>query len=298
MSKSLWSSLLKSKTQVRETEQAFVNYYEWLKNLALSLFVWENLPDTVNERYLEMTLFDKGQVLFFQDPTRGFLALSCLRAGLVNVYGEPTEFKAFGHDYEKTLNATESVLIRNNDMEVPTAENVRAYAKQLTTIERTTDINLYAQRTPLLLLADESQALTMKNIQNQYDEYSPFLFLKKSLYGSDVIQAIKTDAPYIVDKLDLHKMNVWNDALTFLGVNNANTEKKERLIVDEVTANEHHLKMNLEVMLKTRQEACDKINEMYGLDISVRERYQQNEERGEGFVDLYDRVEVSNRTGE
>ena len=122
------------------------------------------------------------------------------------------------------------------------------------------------------------------------------MFLKKQLYGNDVIQAIKTDAPYIIDKLDLHKMNVWNDALTFLGVNNANTEKKERLIVDEVTANEHHLKMNLEVMLKTRQEACDKINEMFGLDISVRERYQQNEERGGEFVEVYNGAKVSDST--
>jgi hypothetical protein len=246
----------------------FDDYYSQLRLLALSVYEWSGLPDSINARYLETTLFRFGQALFFNDKTMGFLALQCTPSSMLNVYWEPTEFTAISVNYSHMYTTDDSVFIRNNYDCVPTEKAIRLFAERLTTAERVTDINLKAQRTPLFVLCEEKQRMTIKNIFAQYEGNELLLIGDKSL-NPDSMKAINTTAPYLLDKLDVYKENIWNRAMTFLGINNANTNKKERLITNEVSANDQLIATSAEVMLLARKEAAEKINKMFGLSVSV-----------------------------
>ena len=151
------------------------------------------------------------------------------------------------------------------------------FALRLYEAERTADVNIKAQKTPVLLLMDEKQRLTMENIYSQYEGNKPVIFGDKNYLGENVIKAINTQAPFIADKIIDYKKEIWNEALTFLGINNIMVDKKERLITDEANSNNELINLNLQSYLAPRQEACRQFNEKFGFtgtdkEISVRVR--------------------------
>ena len=151
------------------------------------------------------------------------------------------------------------------------------FALRLNEAEQTAMVNIKAQKTPVLLLMDEKQRLTMENIYSQYDGNRPVIFGDKNSLGENVIKAINTQAPFIADKIIDYKKEIWNEALTFLGINNIMVDKKERLITDEANSNNELINLNLQSYLAPRQEACRQFNEKFGFtgtdkEISVRVR--------------------------
>lgn len=247
----------------------FIDYYTRLQILALSIFQWTGLPEEISARYLEHALFDQGRAVFFKDPAMGYLALRGGPEGPLNVYGDPLRVMVVGHNgYNKVKKPGEYVFIRNNYEARPTEPTLRLYAQRLAIAERSIDVNINAQRTPMLILCDEKQRLTMKNLYAQYEGNEPVIFGDKSM-NPDAIKSIKTEATFVADKLFQYKRDLWNECMTFLGINNANTDKKERLITDEVQANDQLIQMSAQTMLLCRQEACEQINKLYGLSISV-----------------------------
>lgn len=247
------------------------DYYDRLKLIGLSLFEWEGLPESCNARYLEMTLYAFGRALFIYDDTLGYLNMKCTPSGLLNNYDEPVSYKAYSTIYNKEFKKEDCVLIRNNYLERSTDNSVILFAMRLTEAERTIDVNIKAQKTPVLVRCDEKDRLTVINLYKQYEGNEPFILGAKSL-NIDGLKVLKTDAPFVADKIQIYKHELWNEALTFFGVNNANSDKKERLITDEVNANNEVISINAEAMLLTRQEACKAINKMYGLNVSVKMR--------------------------
>lgn len=148
---------------------------------------------------------------------------------------------------------------------------------RLTEAERTCDVNLKSQKFPLLISVDEKQRLMMENLYNQYNGNQPFIFGDKKQLDKDSVKAIQTDAPYVIDKITEYKKEIWNEALTFLGINNIMVDKKERLITDEANSNNELINLNLQSYLVPRKEACKQFNELFGLtgtgkEISVRVR--------------------------
>lgn len=138
--------------------------------------------------------------------------------------------------------------------------------------ERTCDVNIKAQKTPYVLVGDESFKLTLKNLWNKIVGNEPVIFGDKNQLSSDVIRAIKTDAPFVADKVMDYKKEIWNEALTFLGINNILVDKKERLITDEANSNNELINMNLQARLAPRKEACKQFNELFKTNIDVRVR--------------------------
>lgn len=264
----------------------FNDYYKRLRLLATSVFKWEGLPPEINERYLEQALFMTGKCLFFKNkrvsqdlltpPLGAYMALQCTPSAALNVYLEPTQYLAVSINYSHNYTPADSVLIKNNFDMVPTQETIRLYSERLTKAERVMDTNLNAQKTPLFIRCEEKQRMTFKNIFAQYDGNEPLIIGDKSMLPES-IQVMKTDAPYLLDKLAIYKQNLWNEVMTFLGINNANTDKRERLIVDEATANDQLIATSAEVMLLTRKMAAEQINEMFGLSVSVDLRQQPAE---------------------
>ena len=251
-------------------------YYNRLVELAISMFEWKNLPDTVDPRFLELCLFTDGQVVFCNDPDLGYLTLQNACNGGFNVYRIPVKRRAYAvNGYQKDLSDKDSVIIFNNYLHTNSQLDAAMFARRLSDLDRSIDVNAKAQKTPILIKCDETQRLTMQNLYMQYDGNMPFIFADKSL-NTNQLQAIKTDAPYVADKLYQLKTQIWNEALTYLGISNINVQKKERLITDEVTRNQGGTIASRYSRLNARRDACKQINDMFGLDVwcDYREDYQ------------------------
>ena len=261
--------------------RTYMQYYNRLTELALSMFEWQNLPKTVDQRFLEMCLFSDGMCVFFEDEVLGYLGLRCVIGGQLNVYQIPTDRRAYAtNGYQKELDGTNSVIIFNNYLHTNSMLDVEMFSKRLYNLDRAIDVNANAQKTPVLIQCDESQRLTMKNLYKQYEGNEPFIFGSKGL-DANGLKVLQTGAPYVADKLYELKTQIWNEALTYLGISNINVVKKERMITDEVTRNQGGTVASRYSRLESRRQACKQINEMFGLDIWVdyREHFQDVEEQ-------------------
>lgn len=253
-------------------------YLNRLTELAISMFEWKNLPDTVDARYLELHLFETGCMVYFKDEVIGDLCLDCIVNGRLDVYGNPLLRRAYSgyNNYQKLLKYNNSVIIWNNYLHGNSILDVEMFARRLYNIDRIIDVNANAQKTPVLLQGTEKQRLTLLNLYKEYDGNAPFIFGDKNL-DINALKALSTDAPYVCDKLYQLKTQIWNEALTYLGISNINIQKKERLITDEVTRNQGGTIASRYSRLESRRQAVEKINDMFGTNIEVnyREDFQQ-----------------------
>nr|DAT19504.1 MAG TPA: upper collar protein [Caudoviricetes sp.] len=258
----------------------YVQYYNRLMELSMSMFEWKNLPDTVDERYLELGLFSYGCMVFFKDDVIGELALNMTYQGGFDIYGEPTRRKAYSryNQFQTTLDKDNSVIIWNNMLRTNSALDVQMFAYRLYNLDRIVDINANAQKTPVLITCDEKQKLTMKNLYMQYEGNYPVIFGDSNL-DIKSLSVLKTDAPFVSDKIYDLKVKIWNEALTYLGISNINTTKKERMITDEVIRNQGGTIASRYSRLESRRRAVKKINKMFGLNITVdyREDFQSTD---------------------
>lgn len=264
----------------RNNNATYVQYYNRLTELSISMFEWKNLPDTIDQRYLELALFSLGMAVFFQDEDLGYLALKTTISGQFNVYHIPIMRRAFADNgYNKDLTIDDSVIIYNNMLHTNSMLDVRMFADKLADLDRTIIINARAQKTPILITCAENERLTMLNLYKEFDGNAPVIYGDKGLY-KNALSAIKTDAPYNADKLYQLKTQYWNEALTYLGISNINSVKKERMITDEVTRNQGGVVASRYSRLESRRQACEQINNMFGLDIwcDYREDYRQLDE--------------------
>lgn len=274
--------------------RTYLQYYNRLLELAINMYEWKNLPDSVDERFLEITLFSDGMAVFFRDDVLGELCLQCMIGGELDVYRIPIERTAYAtNGYQARLNSQNSVIIFNNYTHTNSMLDVEMYARRLYEIERTIDVNVKSQKTPLIVRATENQRLTMKNLYMQYDGNEPFIFGDNNL-DMDAIKVLPTNAPYVADKLNILKRQIWNEALTYLGIENSNTEKKERLVSDEVNSNLGGVAAQRFCRLNARRKAAEQINKMFGLNIEVdfreevKEMFKEDGETEEKEVTSYE----------
>lgn len=263
----------------------YIQYFNRLVELSVSMFEWQGLPETVDPRYLELHLFQNGSMIYFRDEVMGDLCLDCIANGQFDVYGNPISRRAYSsyNQYQKTLNESDSVIIWNNYLRQPSVLDVKMFAKRLYNLDRIIDVNANAQKTPVLVQGTEKQRLTLINLYKEFDGNAPFIFGDKNL-DLNSLRAISTNAPYVADKLYQLKTQIWNEALTYLGISNLNIQKKERMITDEVQRNQGGTIASRYSRLEARREAVDKINRMFGTDISVdyREDFQITNENDTG----------------
>lgn len=256
-------------------DRIYTDYFYRLMLISKSLFKWENLPDGIDERFIERYLFTEGQCLFFKDDKLGFMVTKVITNGQFNAYLEPTRVRPFAYNYEyegaELFNNENCVIIKNNDDSIPTFPTIDLYAYKLTNIDRTIDVNIMNQKTPVVITCSDKQKLSLKNVINQRNENEYAIYGDKNL-DMNQINVLDLRSPVVFDKLQIQKHDIWNECMTFLGINNANQDKRERLVADEVSANDEQVSASEDVMLKARQHCADLINKMFGLDIKVSRR--------------------------
>lgn len=257
--------------------------------LALNRYKWENLPNGIESRYIEQMLYDNGECAMFDHPDFGLTVLRSSSRENLNIYGEPTKLTLTGFNEHRTVMMDECVRILNNDLALPTYQNILYYARRMAEIDDIMMQNLRQQRVPYLFATDENNSFSMKALHDRMYQGEPAIFIDKEMLNGqpENIMVIPTLAPYLVDKLQIQKQEMERELLTFLGINNT-LEKKERLLQDETNSNNQFIKMSSDIGFKQRQLACEQINQMFGLQVTVRET---QDELGMGVNDggeLYD----------
>lgn len=286
----------KFRVPIQETinEDTYWDYYKRLKEYAINMFEWINLPDTVDARYIELMLFDLGYVCFFKDDITNFkkktnlpyddgeyLCLQCTVGGKFNVYNLPTMYKIYtASGYHAERDKSNAVIIYNNYLHLPTMRTVQLFAYRLYNIERTIDVMISQLKHPFVLTVPENQVLSYKNLYKKVDENEPLIIADNGM-DMNQINSIQTGVKNETINLNTLKHQIMNEFLTFVGINNANTDKKERLITNEVESNNEQLLCSRDIMLNARKQACKEINKMFGLNIDVRFRQYKVEEQEE-----------------
>ena len=303
----------------------YISYLERLKLVALSMFEWINLPKSMNAEFLERCLYEFGCASLLKTSKYGFINTKCSSSGNLNIYMLPTSLNCYstasfseirklynGFKDENTTEDNSCILVKNTYDMTPTESTLQLFAYRLYEAERSCDVNIKSQKTPVLILGDQSLKLAMKNLFLKYDGNEYVIYADKKQIGSDTFKVLQTQAPFIADKLMEYKKQIWNEALTFLGINNLSLEKKERMITDEASSNNELINLNLQARLLERKKACMQFNELFGLtgenaiDVRVRSDLRNviknldssvndviSEKGGENIVKLYNDTKES-----
>lgn len=272
-----------SKENISYNYDTFLNMYRRMAKIILSMFTYENLPDSMDQRFLEQSLFEDGQASVLYDTDKKLVINTrCADNGEINIYNLPTRINCFSVNFrtdrivyngiiEESLNKeTQAVLMLNDEERLPSWVYVFEYAERLADAQKTIDINVRAQRTPILILGSKKQKNSLENMYAQYDGYKPVIMGDEDYLSQDSIKAVNTGAPYVADKIQNLKKEIWNEFLGTFGINNINVEKKERLISAESDSNNEVTNYALKSYFDARKKAVKQINELFGTNIEVK----------------------------
>lgn len=263
-------------------DDTYYDYLERLKKIAISMFEWVNLPESCDPRYLELCLYYLGQAALLKNDEGIFINTKACSAGRINLYELPTQINCYSVEFSvikkmydgfkfNEINQIDPkdycVYVLNNQNRMATAPTLELFAYRLYLAQRTADTNISVNKLPFIVAVDDNQRLTMENLILQISENKPAVFGTKELASTikDDIRVLPTNPPFIADKINDYKKEIWNEALTYLGINNLN-EKKERLITDETNTNNELINLNLQSYLTPRKEACKQFNQLFGLE--------------------------------
>ena len=277
--------------KLRLCQQLALNY----KDIAMKIYVWKNLPnESMTSDIIERFLYEVGCVVYFDNDIYGNLVLPPVAFTNLNVYGIPQVYGAQGvnGEYFSGLNEDNSVLIKNTPNYVPTRLYIDMLCESLADVIQARKVNVNATKTPFVIEGEEQEVLSMKNLYEQISGNKAVIYKNKTKAQTSLsLNVLKTDAPYTADKLTALKNALECDALTYLGLNNNNIEKKERLVAGEVEANNEVIENYLFMRLKERKDAVEKINKLFNTNIEV----DINREFVSQFIDLKeetDKIEV------
>lgn len=269
----------------------FTRIYDYYKMLALNMFTWENLPQTMNSRYIENALYENGLCLVNNDDNMSLISVPCNFGANMNINGESTEVITSGYNYIKTINYINNkdcVLIRNNDLAKATRDYIANYAERMLEVEMCIRANINQQKFPWFINATEKTKKSLEIIFEKVENFEPFILANKEIgLGDNALEVLTMPTPYVADKLNEYKYELEREILTFLSLNN-NFEKKERLLTDEINSNNDFISTNAMLMYKNRLQACEEINKKFGLNVKVlpnkkmiTKYYQDDEEKEE-----------------
>lgn len=249
----------------------FRTLYDKYRLLSMNAFEWDGLPEGIKERHIERNLFRFGKAIFYRKPDHDLMCLEAQDGGNVNPYGDPLWYWACGFGVHDKVEVDKCVIIENNMLRLPTHDFVMFYVNKLAEAERTMDVNVKANKTPVVVLCDDKDVLSFKNMFRQVDGNAPAIYADKAL-NIDGVQALDLKTKFLGNELMDYKHSIEADLLTFLGINNPAVDKKERLITDEANSNNQLIQSFFELQLEARERACEEINKMFGLNISVKPR--------------------------
>lgn len=256
---------MRAEARLCDSETEYIWLHRFIE-IAMNGIKWKGLPPEIDARFLELTLLFCGKALFFRDPDAGFAVWRFTPVGKYNHYRDPRRRRALpemGNTYNRILTEDDSVIIYNNMTRTPDIVALRYYTRKMAATDRAIDVNIAVQKTPKMVICDERQRMTFENLIAQYTGNLPFIFGAKSLQELGHIEVLDTSAPFVAPELAAIKRQQFAEALTYWGIENSSSEKKERLVSDEVTSNLGAVEIARECRLNARRQAADAINRMF-----------------------------------
>lgn len=249
-------------------------YERILGELAMNRFKWTGFPSSVDLRFLEMQLHLNGLVVVFKDTgskkragTDMIFALRGTPSGQRNMMDNPTSFTLSGpgmqqHFQGVQLTINKCVPIWPNFFRQTDWDIISTYSRKLAKIDRTIEINLDSARRTKVLVYDENTRLSAENINRMIDAGEPSVRVKYDL--GQMITALDLGVdPKSIETLSVVRGRLWSEAMGLLGINNANQDKKERLVESEVSANDDQIDNMRFVNLNARKFACEQMRRMF-----------------------------------
>lgn len=270
------------------TSVTYSTWFNRLYNIAISRFEWLNLPDTCNEKFIEQVLFFNGFMVGYKDTAlNSFLIMPCTNNSVLDIFGYPAKVNAYGYNGYMAQNLTpytitlgqeptraDAALLYANYSRCPDLPAVLYFARKLTKIDRTIDVNINVQKTPYIISCGENQRLTVANMFKQVDNFEPAIITTKfyGLNGEKPINVMDLKPPFVADKMQILKRQVYQEAITYLGIEANTSEKAERQVTEELTANMGETESMRQSPLASRKQFCKEFNKIYGTNIDVKFR--------------------------
>lgn len=266
-----------SSSEVRQVQLEHM-YRRQLMGKCLSRFTWEGLPNGIDPRFIEATIFNNGYSVFYFDTLfEMFMAMPAAISGPLDIQDNPTGYRITRNGvYSREVSAADSVCIWGNQVREPEIDLVISYAARLAQIDRTIEIDLLNERNPMIVACSQDQRLTIQNLISKIYDGEPVVWGTENLTMDNLAntmgvfplnQNAGTGAVSSIKHME-SKSKIWGEALTMLGIMNVNSEKRERMVVEEAAANSGQVLASRESFMKPRQLACEQINEKFGLEIS------------------------------
>ena len=263
----------------------FIDFFDRLKRVATSIFKWKNLPQTMNERWLELCLFYKGMAGILKHDNYGIINTEASWSGNIDIYGLPTLVYCYStsffsdqrvrYDGKVSIeelskiygiendNLKEAILVMNNIDMQPTFIAMELFAYRLYKVQRTIDINLDLIKKPFIIGCNEQDKLSMQKFMMDVENNQNMIFATADFDPSNSIKIFDLNVNNHVEELENEKRAILSEALTTLGVNSILVDKAERLISDEGKKDNEFINYNLQYYLKQRKEACEQFNKLF-----------------------------------
>jgi len=244
-------------------------YLRQLLTLAENVFEFKNLPTYIDISYLNKQLLRNGSIAFFMDEVLGLLALPYVVVNGLDVYGRPRRIEVLGQNgYRRMLNSDEFVIMYDNNGRYPLYLDICQYAERLALDTRTADINIAQQKTPRVFKTTPEKERSLRDLVNNVDGYENTIITYDNL-EIDETTLILAPAPYVTDKIDLHKQNDYSEFLRLIGISNLSFQKKERNISDEIQAMQGGTIASRFSRFEPRKRAVEEINLKFNQNIEV-----------------------------
>lgn len=245
-------------------------YYTYLQMLSLNMFKYKGLPESIDTFYLEYVLQTRGYIGFYDDERLGLICSEITLGGKLNHYQDPTEYHTVSTSplVKKNLSSDECVVMKNSPLYIGIFPYLNFFAKKLALTSRTMDQNLTMQWTPYIITGDKRMLQQFKVFMKNILKGVQTIFTSKGFRMEDV-NVLQTNAPFIADELHGMKQAILRECMTLLGIENANMDKKERLVADEVNANNQQVIASRNIWLGERKKAIEKLNNKFNLNASV-----------------------------
>ena len=252
--------------------QDYITFYFFnqIMNLFINRFKWEGLPPEIEPFYIERVLFFDGLGSFIYDDVVNMFAFTKVNlSGTYDIYNIPTDRWAYANNgYLKEYGKTNSVIVWDSATAYPYCNSAMMYAEEMANVWRTRSINMFAQRTPVALASSDDEKVSYQVLGDEYANYVPIVKISDTLNLKN-LQAISLSAPYVVDKLEDELTVLWSRVLTDLGYESNPSEKRERLISEEVAGNNGQAEAFRNIGLSLRQRAINACNNLFGWNASV-----------------------------
>lgn len=228
------------------------------------------VPEEWDLDYFRQHLFLDGYV-GVTDTALGILALKCAASGY-NVFERPTKL-IFANpvlgNFDRII-GTDCEVIRLQYNWMGIMPILDKYAYLLAMCDSAVSVNLMNSKVAFIATAEgKAAAETIKTAYQQISEGNPFVCMSKDSVDSISWELLNVKNTFIGNDVSLLKQTIWNEFLTEIGIPNFNRDKRERMITDEVNANNAETAFSMSHWLETIRAGMNRANKMFGLDLRV-----------------------------